>query len=77
MTLMQNTKMFLGSVEGDTPRDTSVVASNLAGLQVVMDPAAADGAVVLPVSREIVSKFCDAKQAALDCIINFFEKHIP
>ena len=77
MKLMQNTAMFLGSVEGDTPRDTPVVAGSLAGLQVVMDHAAAGGAAVVPVSRYVISKFREAKQAAQDCVINILEKHIP
>ena len=62
--------MFLGSVEGDPPKDTPMVTSNLAGVQ-FMDQAAADGAVVIHVNREVVSKFRDAKQAALDCVISF------
>ena len=51
MKLVQNTEMFLGSVEGDTPRDSPVVAGSLAGLQVVMYHAAAGGAAVVLVSR--------------------------
>ena len=76
MKLVHNTEMFLGRVEYDTQRDTPVVASSLASLQIVMDHAAAGGAAVVPVSRWVISKFREANQAAQDCVINIREKHI-